>query len=58
MTLPGVDLILPCFTVALTITQVLPTDVTNRRDTFCNLFPKCVGYWPSEPNIINLKRVG
>ena len=28
----GVDLILPCLTVALTSTQVLPTDGANCRD--------------------------
>ena len=28
---PGVDLILPCLTVVLTNTQVLPTDDTNCR---------------------------
>ena len=28
----GVDLILPCLTVALTNTQVLPTDGTNCKD--------------------------
>ena len=28
----GVDLILPCLTVALTSTQVLPTDGANYRD--------------------------
>ena len=29
---PGVDLILPCLTVTLTSTQVLPTDGANCRD--------------------------
>ena len=32
MSFLGMDLILPCLTVALTNTQVLPTDGTNWRD--------------------------
>ena len=37
---PGVDLILPCLTVALTNTQVLPTDDVNCRSTIWGPSPK------------------
>ena len=47
-------MILPYLIVALTITQALPTDGTNCRDTFFSLSPKCMGSWPGEPNTINL----
>ena len=43
MGFPGVDRILPCPTVALTNTQVLPTDGTNCRDWIWTLCLK--GKW-------------
>ena len=46
--------ILPYLTVALTITQALPIDDANCKDTFFNPSPKCIGSWPGEPNTINL----
>ena len=49
-----VDLILPCLTVALTNTQVLPTDGTNCRVTTCGPCPKCMDSWSNEPNTMNL----
>ena len=44
----------PYLTVALTITQALPRDGANCRDTICCPSPKCMGSWPNEPNTINL----
>ena len=43
-------------TVALTITQALPTNDANCRDTICSPSPspKCMRSWPNKPSTINL----
>ena len=46
--------ILPYLTVALTITQALPIDGANCRDTICSPSLNCMGSWLSEANTINL----
>ena len=42
--------ILPYLTIALTITQALPTDGANCRDTICSPSPKCM-IWVHDPTI-------
>ena len=46
--------ILPYLTIALTITQALPTDGANYKDTICSPSPNSMGFWLNEPSIINL----
>ena len=53
----GVDLILPCLTIVLTNTQVLPTDGANCRDYIWSPSPDFMESWSKEPNTMNFCRV-
>ena len=57
-TLPDVGLILPCLTVILTDTKVLPTDDANCKDTIYSPSPRYMGSWPNEPSTINFVESG
>ena len=54
---PGVDLVLPCSTVVLTDTLVLPTDGANCRDTILvNPVLDGQAFWPKRSYTMNFCR--
>ena len=48
------DLILPSLTISLAEAQVLPTDGANCRVTIQGLGSTGMGFWPKEPETMNL----
>ena len=50
----GADLILPSLTVSLAEAQVLPTDGANCRVAVQDPDPTGMGFWPKEPETMNL----
>ena len=50
----GADLILPSLTASLAEAQVLPTDGANSGVTIRGPGPTIMGFWPKEPEIMNL----
>ena len=50
----GADLILPSLMVSLAEAQILPTDGTNCRVTIWGPGPTGMGFWPKEPETMNL----
>ena len=54
---PGVDLVLPCSTVVLTDTLVLPTDGANCRDPILVIQSLSVKSWSKKSHTMNFCRV-
>ena len=50
----GVDLVLPSLMVSLVEAQVLPTDDANCRVAIRGPGPTGMGFWPKEPETMNL----
>ena len=50
----GIDLVLPSLMVSLVEAQVLPTDDANCRVAIRGPGPTGMGFWPKEPETMNL----